>query len=169
VPQHDREGNPLAFSAGAVRRLSLAAAILAALILATAAPAAAGASEADRVISVARAQLGDPWVWSREGPNAFDCLGLVYYSYKQAGLLDRISGKYRSVRGYWDWFRRRGLASRTNPRRGDLVIWGRGKHMGIYIGNGRAISTLVSGVAIHPVKGYLYMSFTTYLHVRLTR
>jgi cell wall-associated NlpC family hydrolase len=95
----------------------------------------------------------------------------VYFAFKQAGLLDRVGGKRRLARGYLQWFRERGLASRTNPRPGDLVVWGRGKHIGIYLGDGRAISAVVNpyGVRVHPVKGWLNLSFTTYLHVRLDR
>src|SRR5687768_9296338 len=63
------------------RGLGLAA--LAGVIMATLNPApqpVAAATAADRVISVAQAQLGDPWVWAATGPNAFDCSGLVIYA-----------------------------------------------------------------------------------------
>jgi len=50
-------------------------------------------------------------------------------------------------------------------------VWGANQHVGIYIGNGMAISTLVTrrGVAIHPVDGYLYIRFKTYLHTQISR
>ena len=44
--------------------------------------------------------------------------------------------------GYFKWFKERGLVSKTNPRVGDLVVWGNNQHVGLYIGNGQAISTL---------------------------
>ncbi len=44
------------------------------------------------------------------------------------------------------------------------MVWGGTKHIGIYLGNKRAISALVSGVQIHPVTR-LYDPFTTYLHL----
>jgi len=31
-------------------------------------------------------QAGDPYVYGAEGPSAFDCSGLMYYSYRKAGL-----------------------------------------------------------------------------------
>ncbi len=33
------------------------------------------------VVQVARAQIGDPYVWGATGPNAFDCSGLVMYAW----------------------------------------------------------------------------------------
>jgi cell wall-associated NlpC family hydrolase len=45
---------------------------------------------AQRAIAVAFAKkqvlAGKPYVWGAEGPNAFDCSGLVYAAYKAAGL-----------------------------------------------------------------------------------
>ena len=54
---------------------------------------------------------------------------------------------------------------------GDLIVWGANKHIGIYLGGGMAISTLINphGVSIHPVLGYLGMPVKAYLHVQLTR
>lgn len=153
----------------AIVRLTLLLAVL--LTAAIAAPAtttsAAGTIDpaAQKVIDIARRQAGDPWVAGSVGPRAFDCSGLVYYAFKEAGQLKRIGGSRRSAAGYWDWFADRGRASRTNPRPGDLVIWGRGRHVGIYLGNGKAISAINDGVTIHGVKA-LTDPFTTYLHVK---
>ena len=134
--------------------------------LAPASPAAAAepTTEAQQIIQIAKAQVGDPWVYGATGPSAFDCSGLIIYSYKAAGQIAAIgNGNYRSARALYDWFRSRGLASRTNPKPGDLVIWGSGSHAGIYIGNGMAISTLTSGVRVHAVTA-VTASFTAYLH-----
>ena len=59
------------------------------------------------------------------------------------------TGFLRSARSLYHWFKAHGKASRTNPRVGDLVIWGGGTHIGIYIGRGKAISTLAQRRA-HP-------------------
>lgn len=69
--------------------------------------------------------------------------------------------------GYLAWFRRRGLVSRTNGRVGDLVVWGGGSHIGIYLGNGRAISTLTNGVHIHGIYA-VTARFTAFLHTGLS-
>ncbi len=153
-------------------RLGLIALVLMALAQMTApiASAADGPTEYDLVYRTAHAQLGDQWKHRARGPNKFDCSGLVWYAFAENSLKDRIGG-YRSVAGYLRWFKERGLVSKEDPRLGDLVVWGRNQHIGIYIGDGMAISTLVTrrGVAIHPVKGYLNIRFKTYLHTTLTR
>jgi cell wall-associated NlpC family hydrolase len=134
------------------------------------AAAATPKTEYELVYATAHAQLGDQWKYRATGPNMFDCSGLVWYAFHEHDLQDRIGG-YRSVAGYYNWFRDRGRVSKTNPRKGDLVVWGANQHVGLYIGNGYAISTLTTkrGVSIHPVKGYLGIPFKAYLHTKLTR
>lgn len=159
-------------SRGAVARASLFLALITGLFLASVAPVAASETETEleSVLRVATAQVGDQWKYRATGPDRFDCSGLVFFSFKENGLKDRIGG-YRSVLGYYKWFNSRGKADRENPQPGDLVVWGKFQHVGIYLGDGMAISTLTtkSGVKIHPVKGYLYIKFRTYLHVDLER
>jgi cell wall-associated NlpC family hydrolase len=153
-------------------RLGLIALVLTALaqMMAPVASAADGPTEYDLVYRTANAQLGDQWKHRARGPNQFDCSGLVWYAFHENDLQSRIGG-YRSVAGYLNWFTERGLVSKEDPKVGDLVVWGKNQHIGIYIGDGMAISTLVTrrGVAIHPVKGYLNVRFKTYLHTTLTR
>ena len=59
--------------------------------------------------------------------------------------------------GYLDWFKAQGAdrASMSNPLPGDLIIWGKNKHMGIYLGDGMAISALINpyGVKVHTSDG----------------
>lgn len=145
---------------------ALVSAALAATLLISSAPATAAAadpSEASQVIAIAKAQLGDPWRYGASGPSAFDCSGLVIYSYKMAGDLSLIgNGNYRSASALYKYFRDRGRTSRTVGTPGDLVVWGNGSHIGIYIGGGQAISTLNSGVRIHAVNA-VTAAFTAYL------
>lgn len=151
-----------------IARLAVSATIVSSLMVTAVLPVRADHTEVHRVAGVAKNQIGDPWVWAATGPDAFDCSGFVYFVFKGAGVLDRIGGSRRTARGYWDWFADRGRASRSAAQRGDLVIWGDGRHIGIYLGRGRAISALTSGVRIHDVDD-LTLSFTTFLHVRLER
>ena len=146
---------------------ALVSAALAATLLISSAPAtpaaAADLTEASQVIQIAKAQLGDPWQYGASGPSAFDCSGLVIYAYKSAGDLALIGGgKYRSASALYQYFRSRGKTSRTTATPGDLVVWGNGQHIGIYLGNGLAISTLNGGVRIHRVNE-LTAPFTAYL------
>src|SRR5687767_12120015 len=106
-----------------------------------------GRADARRVVAFARRHLGARFRLGTEGPRYFDCSGLVYRVYAQAGLLGKIGGSRRLAAGYYWWFKQRGLASRGNPKVGDLVVWtehGRISHMGIYVGGGRVISALIN-------------------------
>lgn len=143
---------------------------LAVALMGVDAPATADAAttEAGKIASYAANQLGKPYRWGAIGLRSYDCSGLVYRVFKEKGLLDRIGSSRKTARGYYDWFRRRGLASRSNPRKGDLIIWGNARHIGIYIGDGMAISALTSGVSRHAINR-INVSFTAYLHVRLSR
>ena len=158
-----------------VRSMFLAALALMA-VTALPAPVAAnepvpGTTEAQRVIQIASAQLGSRWSFAATGPNVFDCSGLVTFAFREAGLVDRIGGKRRTVAGYYKWFASQGRADKVVGQPGDLIVWGRNKHIGIYLGDGMAVSTLVNphGVKIHPVTGYLGMKVKAYLHVQLER
>ena len=144
--------------------IALAGAILISLAPSTPAAAAQPTTEAQQIIEIAKAKLGDPWRFGANGPNAFDCSGLVIHAFRAAGEGRLIrNGKLRSARAMYLYFKARGLASRSNPKLGDLVVWGGGTHIGIYVGNGKAISTLTQGVRIHGVFA-VHAAFTAYLH-----
>jgi cell wall-associated NlpC family hydrolase len=165
-----QEGAPLRtlhMGARAFIPVALAGAVL--FTLAPATPAAATiTTEAQQIVRIARWQLGDPWRYGATGPNAFDCSGLVIYSYRKAGDGSVIhSSTLRSARSIYLYFKRHGHASRTNPKVGDLVVWGYGTHIGIYIGGGKAISTLRNGVRIHGVFA-VTARFTAYLHTGMS-
>jgi len=147
--------------------LALAGAVLFSIAPSTPVAASTG-TEAQQIIRIAKAQLGDPWRYGAAGPSAFDCSGLVRYTFRRAGDGAAIhSTTLRSARSLYLWFKAHGKASRHNPRIGDLVIWGYGSHVGIYIGNGKAISTLRSGVRIHGVFA-VTARFTAYLHTGMS-
>lgn len=154
-----------------VRRFALLASILIALLVTTASPVAASGTELDRVLATARAQLGDRYKHFGRGPDVFDCVGFVWYAFKQNNLQAQI-GFYRGVKGYWDWFKARGLVATANPRVGDLIVWGRYAHLGIYLGPDQAISALVNpyGVSVHPIrKSWIGMGVKGYLRVNIQR
>lgn len=154
-----------------ITRIGLFAVLLTALVQISApVTAAATETEYDRLYATISSKLGDQWKHYATGPDTFDCSGLVWYTFHENAMQDRIGG-YRSVAGYWNWFKSRGQISKTNPRLGDLVVWGANQHIGFYIGNGYAISALTTkrGVSVHPVKGYLGIAFKAYLHTKITR
>jgi cell wall-associated NlpC family hydrolase len=147
-------------------------AVLATAILFTTAPttpaSAAITSEGQQIAQIAKGKVGAPWHYGATGPWAFDCSGLVIYAYKKAGDGWAIrNGTLRSARSLYLFFKARGKTSRTNPKVGDLVIWGAGSHVGIYVGAGKAVSTLRSGVRVHGVFA-VTAKFTTYIHLGMS-
>ncbi len=139
-------------------------------IAAAASPAspAAATSPLNRLISIARSRIGAPYVWGATGSRVFDCIGLVTWSFRSAGLVARIgNGRYQSGYTLYSYYRRRGQASRTGGQPGDIVVWGGGSHVGIYLGHGLAISALVTGVRIAGVHA-LTTPFTAFLHTGLS-
>lgn len=161
--------------ASALARFALLASILVATLVLNTAPVAAATtsgSQADRVVSVGLNQLGDPWKHYARGPHRFDCVGFVFFAYNENGLKERIGG-YRSVKGYFSWFKSRGLVTSdmSKARPGDLIVWGRYQHVGMYLGNGMAVSALVNpyGVSKHKVTGYIGMGVKGFLRVNIDR
>jgi cell wall-associated NlpC family hydrolase len=164
---------------GARRRLgvSILAAVLLAGAVAVGSPgearaAVAPTSEAGKVISLTKDQLGKPYVFGTTGMQTYDCSGLVYRMFKKLGLVDRIGSKRRGASGYWRWFRRRGLASKSNPRPGDLMVWLDGGHIGFYINSTTAIDATPSrGVGYRKIGSGTWSAkhFNAYLHVKMTR
>ncbi len=92
------------------------------------------------MLEVAQDQIGEPYRLGHEGPDSFDCSGLVYYCLKQAGS---SRGRYNAA-GYsqvseWDK-----ITSMSDLEKGDLLFfWNSAKskvgHVGIYIGGGTMI------------------------------
>jgi cell wall-associated NlpC family hydrolase len=95
-----------------------------------------------RVIAVAFAKkqvlAGKPYVWGAQGPNAFDCSGLVYAAYKAAGLGWPTWGRLNASLYYQTTLHV--PLSQIQP--GDLIFYsydgsvGSIHHMSIYEGNG---------------------------------
>jgi cell wall-associated NlpC family hydrolase len=120
-----------------------------------------------RIVRIALNQRGDVYRHGATGPNAFDCSGLVRFAYRRAGVSSRLGGGHSARAMYW-WGRLHHLNSRRNPRIGDVVVWGRGSHVGIYIGRGRAVSALNprQGIRVTGLHA-LGASFTTFIHTRV--
>lgn len=98
----------------------------------------------ERIVSYARAQLGDPYVWGAEGPDSFDCSGLVYAAYKAAGLnVSRTTAANLGRQGQ--------PVAPSSALPGDVVYYdrpGATDHVGIYIGGGQMIEAQTSGVPV---------------------
>lgn len=97
----------------------------------TARPVTISAPRGNDVVSIALAQVGKSYVSGAEGPNAFDCSGLVYYVFNQAGVkIPRLSSD-----GY---FAKYAHVSKASLQPGDVVVYP--GHIAIYVGNGEIVS-----------------------------
>jgi cell wall-associated NlpC family hydrolase len=98
--------------------------LVAVLLLASPAPGASAASRREAkvrtALSFALAQKGDPYRWGANGPNAFDCSGLVQFAIARAHLsVPRTSrDQARAVPASGSAT----PARKRHARRGDLVF-----------------------------------------------
>jgi cell wall-associated NlpC family hydrolase len=82
-------------------------------------------------------QSGKPYVWGAQGPNSYDCSGLVYKAFKAAGLTSPSWSRLNAAL-YFVATKRVPLA---NLQPGDLLFWsfdgtvGSIHHIAIYAGN----------------------------------
>lgn len=118
----------------------------------------------DQVVNLAYSLLGKPYVLGTNGPDAFDCSGLVQYVYAQVG----ISVSRSSSTQYYD-----GVSvqySEILP--GDIINWGYSNsfstHSGIYVGNGKMIHAAnpSQGVILSDVAAWDRGSFENVIGVR---
>lgn len=79
------------------------------------------------VVDYAMSRIGCPYVWGAEGPNAFDCSGLVRWAYLQVGI--SLPHQSEALYNCASW---RGPVSEARP--GD-VLW-RSGHVGIAVSYG---------------------------------
>ena len=93
--------------------------------------------KAQAIVNLVTKQLGKPYVWGAEGPNSFDCSGLIYYVYKNAvGMSLPRTSIEQSRTGT--------TVSMSNLKPGDLIFSstdgsGSVNHVGIYVGNNEMI------------------------------
>lgn len=94
------------------------------------------------IANYALSKQGAPYVWGANGPDSFDCSGLVYWAHKQAGVnfsrptAAKLSGMGKAV-------------SYSNLQPGDIITFKTSpsyvSHVGIYIGGGKMVHAPVPG------------------------
>ena len=102
----------------------------------------AGSSEAGNAIAQkALTRLGKRYWWGANGPNYFDCSGLVYWAHNEAGVkLGRTTAAGYSRYG-------KGI-SKSQLQAGDVITFSYGSgvaHIGIYIGGGSFVHAAGQG------------------------
>jgi hypothetical protein len=169
-----------ALAPGHFRRLVIAliAVALAITVVAIESPVAVEAkakprSDADQIVRLVRSHIGARFRIGTEGMRYFDCSGLVYRVYQQAGLVKKIGGGRMLAAQYFRFFRQRGLVNKRNGKAGDLVFWskkGHIKHIGIYIGGGVAVSALINPWGVRKHRLYsIHQKFAGFGHVNIDR
>jgi cell wall-associated NlpC family hydrolase len=104
------------------------------------------------MMRVAVAQLGDPYVWGATGPDAFDCSGLVVYSWRMAG--------YKlSVRTADQMYRISTPVRPGEERPGDLLFGSFGTRVP---GAGHMMVVVRPGVALQAPRAGRSVELTTY-------
>ena len=102
----------------------------------------------NKVIALAKAQSGKPYVYGTTGPNSFNCSGFTYYVFKNAAgiTLKRTS----ESQGYDSSYTK--ISAISNLKVGDLVFFNTNSddadlcdHVGIYLGSGSFIHASSAG------------------------
>ena len=97
-------------------------------------------SRIDKLIKIASEQVGKPYILGAEGPDSFDCSGLVYYCLRAVNVYTRrLNAAGLSRTSSW-----KKITSMSAMKRGDLIFFksddsSRVGHAAIYIGSGMMI------------------------------
>lgn len=119
-------------------------------------------NDADSAVALALSKVGCRYVWSTEGPNTFDCSGLVYYMLNNSGVsVSRLNAAGFAQESSWDK-----ITSIGDLKKGDLVFFrspssSRICHVAIYIGNGQIVhaATSKTGVKVSDLSSYYQNNF----------
>lgn len=93
--------------------------------------------QVEKLVGTALSQIGDPYVWGDEGPDSFDCSGLVYYCLRKSGVkIGRWNAKNYSRNDDWEK-----ITDMDDLKRGDLLFFRSDdedevNHTAIYLGGG---------------------------------
>ncbi|MFE6746086.1 NlpC/P60 family protein [Kitasatospora purpeofusca] len=92
-------------------------------------------------LAAAVRMIGSPYVYGSTGPKAFDCSGLMYYSWRQAGVTLPRTSQAQAFAGQ--------RVSISEARPGDLVIFYRDMHhVGMYAGGGVIVHAPYPGARV---------------------
>jgi hypothetical protein len=99
-------------------------------------------------IQAALAEQGKPYVWGDEGPNSYDCSGLMQWAYKKAGIiLDRVSQ---------DQYHDGAMLPVRDAQPGDLLFLATDPsnpatihHVMMYLGGNKVVEAQQTGVPVH--------------------
>jgi cell wall-associated NlpC family hydrolase len=107
-----------------------------------------GTGEGAIAVQAALTRVGLPYSWGAGGPSAFDCSGLVMWSFQQAGISLPHSSQALASGGT--------PVSRDDLQPGDVInFYSDASHTGIYVGDGMVVhaSTFGQPVKVVPLDG----------------
>lgn len=110
----------------------------------------------DSVVGYAMSRIGCPYIWGAEGPDTFDCSGLVTWAYRQVGIsLPHQSEAQYSAASY--------VGSVSEARPGD-VLWRYG-HVGIAVSSGGShyVHAPTFNASVRDTDGLSWAQFTNCL------
>lgn len=113
-----------------------------------------GTEAFQRICEYALPQEGKPYIWGAEGPNSFDCSGLVHYVYSNAGLIGigrtTADQQFKLIGEF--------IPNMEDGKPGDIAFfhstggasWNPNymTHVGIYLGDGKMIHASAPGVGV---------------------
>jgi murein DD-endopeptidase MepM/ murein hydrolase activator NlpD/endonuclease/exonuclease/phosphatase (EEP) superfamily protein YafD len=100
-------------------------------------PTSGNAGDFASAIQFAVSQKGKPYVWGAEGPNSYDCSGLVLASFRKIGITLPHSSRMQATYGV--------EVQRSAIQPGDLVFYGNPvHHVGIYVGKINGVDTMIN-------------------------
>ena len=97
-----------------------------------------------QAVTLAKKQMGKMYQWGGQGPDRFDCSGLVYYVYGNLGVpMPRVSGQQAKVGRE---------IGRKDLQPGDMLYFATSgssiNHVGIYLGNAKFVHAPRKGMPV---------------------
>lgn len=116
-----------------------------------------------RIVNIAKTMLGTPYLWGGSGPGGFDCSGLIWWAYQQAGYGHLMPRTFMWTRGR--------QVSRALARPADVLFYRAGGakqgvkygHVKMYAGGGQTIESTRGGVQMRPADWAGAAEVRTYL------
>jgi cell wall-associated NlpC family hydrolase len=115
------------------------------------------------VLDFARAQVGEPYQWGADGPDAWDCSGLTMRAWETAG----VSLPHYTVAQYYAGT----PISAGELRPGDLVFWSSSSspegihHVALYLGDGMIVHAPRTGRDVSVESMYYWVPPTHFSRV----
>ncbi len=122
------------------------------------AQAASKTTKRNKVVKLAKKQVGKRYVYGATGPYSFDCSGLTQYVFKKAIKKSITRTTYTQVKKG-----KTVKVSKAKLKKGDLLFWGSKSspyHVGIYVGGGQYVhaATPSQGVRKQRLSYYFWPS-----------